>query len=425
MKFDYRDVLVFALWAIVFGINYFLFLYNHPALKDQQINYAFAFCPVNIFSRDFYNFIVTQFNDIFFQSLLEVSQAYGFTYVFLALFGIGLINVLRPKNIKLFIFSLLPVLLHLALSALKMYPFWYRLILYLLPGIIIIVAVGTYTVGNFLSKRVHLYAGAAVVLVCMVFFVKRSIADFPSYPLDIKPVINYVNKYPANTHIYITTPINPYRYYHILGYARDTPYKEVQWAPWWPTMPKEFDELVYNEKSNYLFVYGSNYHGWGYGKVIDYLYEQGRIVKSFEQRGYIVSEVKPENKDSLVVRLDYTYYDPSKTWKDDYLNQVFMPMWGNDAVEAKPISLSPGKYSVTVVSKGGEVDGVYCHNNLYVNNMKLGDFTSTYLLGRYKFYFEVKDNNPVVIKVDMDNDAAKEGHDRNSFISYIDIGKVK
>jgi len=420
-KVDFRDILVFALWAAVFALNYYLFLYHHPALKDQQINYAYAFCPVNIFSRDFYQFIGTRFDEIFFKSLFEVSQAYGFTYVFLALFGIGLINVLKPKNFRLFIFSLLPIVLHLALSAMKMYPFWYRLILYLLPGIIIIVALGTSIVASFLAKKIHLYAGVAMVLICMVFFVKRSVASFPLYPLDIKPVINYVNKYPPNTHIYLTTPINPYTYYYKLGLAKDSMFTEMPWAPWWPMTPDEFNAFSEGDTNNYLFVYGSNYHEWGYGKVIDYLEQHKMIVKTFSERGYIVSEIKPANKGSLVAILDAKWFEDKYVWRADN-SEVFMPMWSNSKIESKDLILSKGKYKISVVSKGNPAGDIYPHNNVFVNNVKIGDLSSTYYLGIYTFPYEVTATEEhIVIAVDMDNDEKIGDNDRNSFVKQIEV----
>jgi len=424
-QFNLKEALMFLPWMIVFALNYYLFIYNHPSTLDQRTNYAFAFCPTDIFSCEFLTFIKLRTREIFLDSMLKVYDSHGFKYVLLLIFIVGLYFIYKTKNANGFIFTCIPILFHLVISGAKLYPFWYRLILYLLPCFIAIIAVGTYQIARYVANKTNLWPGVLITIVCSVLFVERSMADFPVYPLNIKKAINYINtQYPSKPHIYITTPINPYRYYTIRGYAKDTVYKEVQWAPWWPMTPNEFEEFTKDEHTPFLFVYGANYHEWGYGKIVDHLKEKGRVVKSYNDRGYEVSEIKPAVQFERVLLIDSSYFDSADVWKSDD-HEVFIPQWSNNPVVSKPFHLQAGKYNVTVVSKGNSAGGIYPHNNIYLNDNKIGDFNSTYFPGRNTFVIDVAKETECRLKIDMDNDTKIGNEDRNSFVKYIEITRVQ
>jgi len=415
-KIHKGDIKVLISWACVFIVNYFMFIYKHPSNKTQQINYAFAFCPINIFSPEFTSFIKKTIEETFFTMLLYISKCCGFAYILLLIFIVAIAHLIVNKKYTILLFTCLPIFLHLVLSALKIYPFWFRLILYLVPCFITLMALGTYLIGDFLSRKLHFTVGISWVLLCCVFFVKDSIGKFPLWPREIKPALNFVNRYPANTHVYITDPVNAYKYYYYQEYVKDSIYEEVPWN----ITPKEYYEMVADEKSNYLLFYGLVYQ-WGYGSVIEDLKKKGLVVKNFEYNGYAVSEVKPSDKRDTVVKSIFTYFNP-KLIVEDAEGVKAIPIWSSNVV-SKLVYLEKGNYNIVISSKGTPVDGIFPHNNLFINETKIGEFTSPGQYQKSFFTFRLAQDTSIIIKINMDNDAAKNNEDRNTFIRAVNIVK--
>jgi hypothetical protein len=422
-RVNWKDVLLFLSWGAVFTINYFLFIHNHPHAHDQKQNYAFAFLPTDVFSPEFITFVDKRIEEIFFSeyhfsALLYIPHGYYFPYVLLLVFIIALGHILLKKEYAVFIFAVLPILLHLGLSALEQYPFWFRLILYLVPCFIILISLGTYLIGRFIARKTHLVAGGIFVIGCCIFYVKKNIEKFPLWPLEIKPSLNYVDKnFPAGTHIYITTPINAYKYYQQLGVVKTDFYKRAPWE----MGPEEYYFLTAEEKSNYILFYGSSYPEFGYRPVIEDLLRRNLIVRSFEYKGYIVSEVRPFALDSgvTVKVIDYTSFKPEQVLAEDKT----MPMWGNGDTVAQSIFLQKGRYNISIVSSGSPAAGEYPHNNLFINGAHIGDFISKRLQGKHTFSFELQEDRETTIKISMDNDASINNEDRNTFVRKIIINK--
>jgi hypothetical protein len=426
-KINRKDILVWFLWAVVFVVNYFIFIYHHPSTADQKLNYAFAFCPTDVFSPEFSAFFKARINEIFFGRewtstsvppyLLYIYDAHGFAYILLLIFIVAILHLVVRKQYTVMIFILLPVLLHLVLSALKIYPFWFRLILYLVPCFIFIISLGTYVIAKFLAEKVHFTAGAIFVLVCTFIFVYENIRKFPLWPLEIKPAINFVNK-TGGLHVYVTTPVNAYRYYTYRGYAKDSVYKELPWD----IKPQEFYEFVSKEKSNYIIFYGVSYHEWPYKDAIDDMKARHLEVNHFQYSDYAVSVVKPLYTNEFVKNIDASYFDTSKVMGEG--DGRIIPFWGNDSISTKPFSLTPGKYELTVISNSTPAGGIFSHGIVYINSKPVGGFTSSKRLGWSTLPFEVVSDAPLSICVKCDNDANINGEDRNLFVRNFMIHKA-
>lgn len=412
-KINKEQFKILVPWLLAFLSNYFLFIYHHPATLQQRINYSFAFCPTDILSCAFVNFLKKTIEETFFTLVLYVSKAYGFSYLLLLIFVAAIRHIIIRKQWTLFLLVCLPIIIHLGLSALKLYPFWYRLILYLVPCFIILMAMGTTLIGQFLKKRLHNLVALVAIAYCVFFFTRESFRQFPLWFREIKPSLNYVNdSLPPGTHVYITDPAHAYAYYYKRGYVRNNIYKEV---PWRIELP-EFYDMVYAEKSNYALFYGTLFQ-WGYGKVLEDLKQRGLIVRTFQYKGYAVSEVRPVERDTtLAERIDPSYFDSTFSFKED--NSV--AIW-TGIISTKPFLLKEGKYRISILSRGTAVNKIYPRNRLFINEQLVGEFNSPETYETVDFLYEAKRNLNVTVKLALLNDTASIREDRNTFIKSIRI----
>jgi hypothetical protein len=412
------DVKVMIAWACVFIPNYFIFIHNHPSTIDQRTNYAFAFCPINVFSPEFANFMNKTVEETFFTMLLYISKEYYFPYLLLLIFVVAITHLIVKKNYKVLIFICLPILLHLILSAMKLYPFWFRLILYLMPCFIFLMAMGTYLIADFLRKKAHLVLGLAFTLYCCTFFARPSLEKFPMHLTNIWPALDFVNEnFPTSEsgHIYIMDPANAYMYYNLRGYVKNPIHQRVPWD----IDPPEYYEFTSSEKSNYVLVYSQVYQ-WGYGDVIQDLKQKGLILKNFEGNGYIVSEIKVvRDTATSSIDLDYHYFDPGQVRSDSKEIAIY-----GGSLSTNPIKLQKGKYAVAVVSKGVPAGGVYPHIIFSVNEKVLGDYNTLRMFSSPSFTFDVAKDTAVSFKLTMDNDAIVGEEDRNTFIKVLHVKKI-
>ncbi len=413
-----QDIPVLLVWASVFLINFFLFIYGHPATADQRQNYAFAFLPTEILSCDQTIFLKRRIDEIFFTMLLYFWKTWYFSWILFLAIVVSTVNALSRKNYVLLLFTWAPILLHLGLSAMHLYPFWFRLILYLVPAFIILVCHGIYLIAAFFGNRLSSIVGILFILFCLVFLTKENIRRFPMWPLEIKPALKFVNEnVPPQMHIYMSTPINAYKYYTYRGYVKDTIYKAVPWT----ISPDEFYEFVSEEKSNYLFFYGSSYPEFGYKEVVEDLRKRKLIVKEIEYGGYIASIIKPLNVPEFLDSA-YKVLRPAEFGHPQDYEQ---PIWSG-SVTSQPITLPKGKYKFVVLSKGSSVKGIFPVCSFFVNDSKIGEFTSNYLYERsIPMDFDQSADGQVTIKINLDNDYSEGNEDRNAFIKKILIIKTE
>ncbi len=126
-------------WGVSFLAYYFLFAHKNPVvalMKEYWAGVGGVFMPLNIFSKEFYIFLFNQTNLFF-----EFSLGFGSTWLFpCALFGLGLFALRKRKDILYIL--LFPMITHLLLSSLKLYPFDTRLVLYLIPYFVMVISMG-------------------------------------------------------------------------------------------------------------------------------------------------------------------------------------------------------------------------------------------------------------------------------------------
>jgi hypothetical protein len=103
----------------------------------------------------------------------------------------------------------------------------------------------------------------------------------------------------------------------------------------------------------------------------------------------------------------------------DSTAQGEVPLWGGD-ITSRAIDLPKGKYEIVVVSKGTRAGGAYPQNSLYVNDNKIGDFTSPKNYSRSNaMAYEQKEDGQIQLRIHLENDAAIDKEDRNTFITKV------
>jgi hypothetical protein len=164
---------VAVIWMTAFLICYLAFIHNHPAKAFMTAFWNYSFPPTNPIQADFYQFLfkrapLTAFAPLFALSVLKTRTLIA-VFPIVVLFVLGLVKVMKNKQVTLLIFLCLPLLIHLTLSALQLYPFERRLILYTLPGIAIGFAIGfgkLMDIGlNKMQKAKPVVTGFTVILI--------------------------------------------------------------------------------------------------------------------------------------------------------------------------------------------------------------------------------------------------------------------
>jgi hypothetical protein len=187
---------VFAVWLGAFLLYYVFFIHEHP-WKEFMVQYwKDAFLPVNPFRTDFYQFLFTRlskmcavlYNFGFANIIMQAIWDIFFTLVLIA----GTVTLVRDRKINILIFTFTPLLLHLLLSALRLYPFTGHFILHALPGIILVFAYGFDGLIQIVShqsvmNRIPALAALFCILIFNLFFM-----GFPFEQRETKNSIKYV-----------------------------------------------------------------------------------------------------------------------------------------------------------------------------------------------------------------------------------------
>lgn len=211
---------LFATWVITFLIYYLLFINSHPT-KGLMLDYwANSFLPSNPLSVDFYVFLWNKTNMIFF-SLLPFN-AIG--YLFICLSIVGAITLFLNKQYGYIILLFVPLTVHLILSAIKLYPFDLRLILYATPIVILAISVGFERLTELknwgFSDRKKQYLAILLPSVFLISFV--CFRTFPLKNEEIKSSLTFINeKIEPNDNLYVYYGSQQaFNYYYNTGYFK-------------------------------------------------------------------------------------------------------------------------------------------------------------------------------------------------------------
>ena len=200
-KINYaRLCTLFITWIVTFGFYYFKFINNHPNKNGMLAYWSNDFMPIDIFGIDFWNFCFYKTKMIF-GSLLSFGAAGLLPFLF---FLIGLYKLIKDKYWKVLFLLILPTILQLALSALKLYPFDLRLILFQVGFYILVISIGIIFITDLSIQKTknNWIARLPLILVlipCITFF-----KNYPAKIEEIKQSIIFIsNNIKPNETIYV------------------------------------------------------------------------------------------------------------------------------------------------------------------------------------------------------------------------------
>ncbi|TDI81608.1 MAG: hypothetical protein E2O83_00725 [Bacteroidetes bacterium] len=196
----YNVFIVFIAWLISFGAYYYYFIYDHP-LKPFMMNYwKEHFLPLNHSGNEALDFLRIHFQDIYYKWLLL--ENFWVAAIWISVLGIVYLVLL--KKFKLLYFLLFPILLHLILSAFKLYPFEGRLILYLMPSLLLILFYGLFAILEkvnimlkILSTRKFnrsIQIPLVILVIPIIFVLSKTLENFPIERQNIKSSLSFIEK---------------------------------------------------------------------------------------------------------------------------------------------------------------------------------------------------------------------------------------
>lgn len=282
-------LLVFLIWFGVLGINYFIFIYNHPYAYGMKEFWHFAFVPQDVFSEEFKEFMNLRTDELFFKSMLQFSSKMLFPYVVGGLLIIAALYIIIKRKAGLFALLILPLIVHFFMSMAKVYPIYYRLILYLMPALIILVSISVAQIAIYAKKKVHVAVSAILVFYFMFSTIPSSLKAFPYDGRNVKPCLNFINNKPLDMTVYITTPWTIYEYYQRRGKAKNQNTFSLDWN----INPDRYHEIMANEKEEYLLLCSTYGSADGYAAVLEDLKKRNLIVEQMDFGTYTVMHVLP------------------------------------------------------------------------------------------------------------------------------------
>jgi uncharacterized membrane protein len=182
-------VKVLVLWIISFVIYYLLFIHDHP-IRPVMVNFwnkAGAFLPKDILSFEFYYSLAFKIKSLF--TLLGESKV---MILWIISFLLGLYYLVKEKREFLFLL-IFPIIVHLFLAYLQIYPFSSRLILYLYPSLLIVIFSGVFYLVSFFNRnqqKLLFYLFPLFLLFNLFMIIKLG---FPIEKEEIKKSMSYLN----------------------------------------------------------------------------------------------------------------------------------------------------------------------------------------------------------------------------------------
>jgi 4-amino-4-deoxy-L-arabinose transferase-like glycosyltransferase len=188
-RFSWLESVMIIAWVSIFALYYFGFLSDNPNRPGMEAYWSKHFMPLSL---EGFRWLYITLRDNF-----SYSFAFNFershTWLIILLMIVGFINLYRSKKWPALLI-LLPIIIHLVLSTLKLYPFGDRLILYLVPLFILLLSAGIYYLPKlnkyvlYLSLVLIIYLSYKPAVGAINYFIK------PFYREHITGGLKYIEK---------------------------------------------------------------------------------------------------------------------------------------------------------------------------------------------------------------------------------------
>lgn len=173
-------------WTVCFAINFAFFMKDHPTMSFMRNYWIDSFMPLSSLEQLFGKWAPKKISQVFFE-LLPSGPVKRFYVVTILLYVFGLVRMVMNCKFKLVYVCVVPVAVHLLMSAAKIYPFDLRLILYLSPLFIMVTAYGLCEAAGLLFVRWRTqYVLMAVVTISLSLALARA---FPIKREELRPVL--------------------------------------------------------------------------------------------------------------------------------------------------------------------------------------------------------------------------------------------
>ena len=215
----------YMLWALSLSAFYLVSIRRMTNTEEQLRYFRRSFMPLPPLSLSEAKWFISTFFSIFYDPV-------GFTFAGIGAFTflVGCVSLYLEKR-REFLILLSPALFTLAASGLEQYPFEGRLILFLVPSILILIAAGVEHI------RVSTRRGSAVIgiilvglLFCHPVFKAASSLTKPRARQEIKPVLSYIRDHQqAGDGLYVSQASQPaFSYYaERFGFKRENHLRDL------------------------------------------------------------------------------------------------------------------------------------------------------------------------------------------------------
>ena len=240
-----HTVMVGVAWLGSFALYYRLFVHTHPT-RDFMVNYwsgRGGFLPTDPFSPDFLYFLKRTADHL---GSLAPFGSRAVAAVLLVLAIMGIVFMFKHRKLPLLFLIIAPVLAHLVLSAMKLYPIDRRLVLYLFPLLVITVVYGFLWLLEFVSgDRASRYLRPAMYLIPLALLLSLR-GDFPREGQEIKKSLQFIELHEvAGQRLFLHAgSIAAFSYYSQTGFFDASVFSGVIEADWLWTNERLFSELM-------------------------------------------------------------------------------------------------------------------------------------------------------------------------------------
>jgi hypothetical protein len=108
----------------------------------------------------------------------------------------------------------------------------------------------------------------------------------------------------------------------------------------------------------------------------------------------------------------------------NYYNADVVAIWAG-AITSLPVQMKAGTYNIIISQMGTPLNNIYPQLSFYANNDKIGNLSATETFQSIEFSLKLATDQDVTFKIQLDNDDASNGQDRNAFIKSVIIEKSK
>ncbi|MCX5848850.1 MAG: glycosyltransferase family 39 protein, partial [Deltaproteobacteria bacterium] len=210
-KRDYTKYVVVLAWVVTFGIYYYFFIHNHKHQLFMLDYWQQNFLPLNPFRSEFWHFFNSVVLDVFAELMLYNPAGLYYElnliilYLFLIIYGIGLIIMVKRHEMTMIVFLCFPIVLHLLLSGFKLYPFSTRLALYLSPLMIMTFSYGLIQLYKLSEKILRSrWPGIIAMVVILSFYPYKLFVNYPIKGDGARESIQFINeRFQKNQKVYV------------------------------------------------------------------------------------------------------------------------------------------------------------------------------------------------------------------------------